>query len=151
MSEQNKRRIKEYAAMVEHLTPKSETGKGCLRAFWVGGVICTLGQVFLMIGENVLGLDEKSGAVFVAVVMVFLSALLTGLGLYAKLGKYAGAGSVVPITGFANSMVAPAMEYRHEGFVMGIGARMFLIAGPVLVYGVGVSVILGVLGFIFKW
>lgn len=120
-----------------------------LKAFVVGGLICCIGQAVSDLGRTMLHLDEDALSVFTAIVMVFLGATLTGIGLYDKIGKFAGAGSIVPITGFANSIVSPAMEYKREGYIMGVGAKMFTIAGPVLVYGIGSSVIYGILYLIF--
>lgn len=129
------------------LAPKSDMGKGLLRAFWVGGLICVLGQGITDFAKNVLSLDKQASGTVCSITLVFLSALLTGLGVYDRIGKYAGAGSIVPITGFANSVVAPAMEFKREGYVMGVGAKMFSIAGPVLVYGIGSSIIVGLIYF----
>ena len=141
------RRIKRYGEKVKRLTPGSNVPRNCLRAFWVGGVICSIGQALNMLGEK-LGLCEDTGPMFTSVVLIFLGTTLTGLGVYDRIGRYAGAGSVVPITGFANSVCAPAMEYRREGMVMGIGAKLFTVAGPVLTYGITASVIAGVVHFI---
>ena len=125
--------------------PRSKTFSQCIRAFISGGIICSIGQLVHNIGENVLMLDEKGVSAFTAIVMVFIGAILTGLGIYDKIGAWAGAGSIVPITGFANSIVSPAMEFKREGFVTGTAAKMFVIAGPVLVYGIGSSVIVGLI------
>ena len=113
-----------------------------LKAFVVGGLICTLGQVFLNWYSN-MGLGEKEAGTAVSMTLVALSALLTGLSLYDNIAKYAGAGTLVPITGFANAVAAPAVEFKTEGFVLGVGAKMFTIAGPVIVYGVSASVLYG--------
>ena len=110
-----------------------------------GGVICCIGQLIKDFGSNALGMDEKLCAAFTAIVLVFLGALLTGLGVYDRIGAWAGAGSVVPITGFANSIVSPAMEFKREGLTLGTAAKMFTIAGPVLVYGIGSSIIVGLI------
>ena len=141
----------QYAAMVDRVTPKSKLLQGCLRAFWVGGVICMLGQGFADLGARYLDLNSTSASAFGSIVLVFLTALLTGIGIFDRIGKYAGAGTVVPITGFANAMVSPAMEYRPEGWVLGTGAKLFTIAGPVLVYGISASVIVGLLYYFFRW
>ncbi len=135
---------KAYSEMVDRLTPKSPKVKGFLRAFWVGGLICTLGQAIGALG-GALGLSYQQLPMFSASVLVFLGTTLTGVGVYDKIGKYAGAGSVVPITGFANSVCAPAMEFRREGLVLGVGAKLFSIAGPVLSYGISASVIYGLI------
>lgn len=134
----------EYKTLVSRLTPHSRHLLGCLRAFWVGGLICTLGQALNAVGDA-LNLCETTGPMFTSVVLIFLGTTLTGLGIYDRIGKYAGCGSIVPITGFANSVAAPALEYRREGMVIGIGAKLFTIAGPVLVYGITASILVGVI------
>lgn len=139
---------KEYQKYAEKKVPKPTYLKNILYAFLVGGTICLLGQII----RNMLlkyGLDEKAVLAGTAIILVFISAFLTGLGIYDKIGKIGGAGAAVPITGFANAMVSPAMEFKREGFIFGVAARMFSIAGPVLVYGVGSSVIVGILSLIF--
>ena len=133
-----------YRKMVERLTPNSPKLLGFWRAFWVGGLICGIGQALNAAGEA-LNLSYAQTPMFASSVLVIVGAFLTGLGVYDKIGKYAGAGSVVPITGFANSVAAPAMEFRREGMVMGVGARMFSVAGPVLTYGVSASVLYGLI------
>lgn len=138
---------KRYAELVKRLTPKSELSVNLLHAFWVGGVICIVGQAVGDIGRVVLSLSRQDSAAMTSIVLIFLGALLTGLGVYDRIGQYAGGGSIVPITGFANSIVASAMEYRREGLVLGVGARLFQIAGPVLVYGVGASVVVGIAAY----
>ncbi len=130
--------------------PKSHTFSSCIKAFLVGGLICVLGQGISDIGENLLHLDEKGVPAFTCIVLIFLGALLTGFGVYDVIGKFAGAGSIVPITGFANSMVSPALEFKREGFVLGVGAKLFTIAGPVLVYGISTSVLVGIVYFILN-
>ena len=135
---------KAYSEMVDRLTPKTPKVKGFLRAFWVGGLICALGQAIGALG-GALGLSYQKLPMFSASVLVFLGTTLTGVGVYDKIGKYAGAGSIVPITGFANSVCAPAMEFRREGLVLGVGAKLFSIAGPVLSYGISASVIYGLI------
>ncbi len=136
---------KEYKMIVDEKTPGSKKIKGFLRAFWVGGVICLIGHFIGLFGEWI-GCTEKTVSMFTASCLVYLGTLFTGIGIYDKIGKYAGAGSIVPITGFANSMCAPAMEFRREGMITGIGAKLFTIAGPVLTYGISASVLYG---FIF--
>lgn len=140
-----------YRQLISRISPKSKVGQGMLRAFWVGGLICMLGQAFIDIGKTYLGLTATAASSFASIMLVFLTALFTGVGLFDRLAKYAGAGTIVPITGFANAMVSPAMEFRREGMVLGLGARLFTIAGPVLVYGISASVIEGILYFIFRW
>ncbi|MDR1600126.1 MAG: stage V sporulation protein AC [Oscillospiraceae bacterium] len=137
-----------YQTLVERFTPNHSLAMNIARAFLWGGAICTLGQCVSEIGKVYLGLDQAGTSAFTAIVMVFLGAFLTGIGQYDRIGKHAGAGSIVPITGFANSIVSAAMEFRREGLVLGIGARMFIIAGPVLVYGVGASVIVGLAAYV---
>lgn len=134
----------EYRKLVAGMTPHSRHVRGCFRAFWVGGLICTLGQALNVIGDK-LNLCETTGPMFTSVVLIFLGTTLTGIGIYDKIGKYAGCGSIVPITGFANSVAAPALEYRREGIILGIGAKLFTLAGPVLVYGITSSIIVGIL------
>ena len=147
---QKSKEMKRYAELVQRLAPKSEMGQGLLRAFWVGGAICVLGQIITDFFNYRLEWGLQSSATATSVCLIFLSALLTGLGIYDRIGKYAGAGSIVPITGFANSVVAPAMEFRREGLVMGVGAKLFTLAGPVLVYGIGSSIIVGLIAFVME-
>jgi len=133
---------KEYSQLVDELSPKSPMWKDCLNAFWIGGLICTLGQL-LINGYKALGWEKTDASTMASVTLVVLSALLTGLSVYDDIAKRAGAGTLVPITGFANSIAAPAIEFKTEGFILGVGAKMFTIAGPVLVYGVSASVVYG--------
>ncbi|MBR4635566.1 MAG: stage V sporulation protein AC [Clostridia bacterium] len=148
LTEKEKTEHKRYLRLVNERMPKSKTAVQCLLAFLVGGTICLLGQFIGDIGELAFALDEKSRAAFTSITLIFIGALLTGLGVYDKVGTFAGAGSVVPITGFANSIVAPAMEHKREGYVLGVGAQMFSYAGPVLVYGITTSVIIGVISWL---
>jgi len=134
----------DYARLVSATTPPSRHLRGCLRAFWVGGLICCIGQALNMLGEK-LPLTELTAPMFTAVVLIFLGTTLTGLGVYDRIGRYAGAGSIVPITGFANSVAAPAIEYRREGVVLGVGARIFQLAGPVLSFGITSSMLVGLI------
>ena len=138
---------KEYGKLVKDLSPKSPMWKDCLLAFLVGGLICALGQLFLN-GYTALGLDETDAGTATSMTLIALSALLTGLSLYDDIAKFAGAGTLVPITGFANSISAPAVEFKTEGFILGVGAKMFTIAGPVIVYGVSASVVYGLIYWI---
>ena len=147
---QNSKEARRYAQLVERLAPKSEMGQGLLRAFAVGGAICVLGQMITDFFNYRLRWGLQSSSTATSVCLIFLSALLTGIGVYDKIGKYAGAGSIVPITGFANSVVSPAMEFRREGLVMGVGAKLFTLAGPVLVYGIGSSIIVGLIAFVME-
>lgn len=132
----------QYQKKFEQLKPKTPILKNVFWAFVVGGLICMLGQ-FLINYFISLGFDKKEAGGPTAVTLIFLSAFFTGLGIYDELGRRAGAGSIVPITGFANSIVAPAMEFKREGYVFGIGAKMFVIAGPVLVYGISTAILIG--------
>ena len=138
---------KQYARLVKQASPNSPMGRNCLFAFLIGGSICTLGQL-LMNGYLALGMEKQDASTAVSVTLVFLSALLTGLSLYDNIAKYAGAGTLVPITGFANAVAAPAVEFKTEGFILGVGAKMFTIAGPVIVYGVSASVVYGLVYWI---
>lgn len=135
---------KEYAQLVQKAAPKSSMGKDCLNAFWIGGLICVLGQI-LINSYSAAGLDKDAAATATSITLVTLSALLTGLSLYDNLAKYGGAGTLVPITGFANAIAAPAVEFKTEGFILGVGAKLFTIAGPVIVYGLSASVVYGFL------
>ncbi len=139
---------KEYAALVKQASPKTNEAKTLFAAFCVGGVICMIGQAFSDVYAEFVPLDEKSISALVGMTMIFLGALLTGLGVYDKIGYYAGAGSIVPITGFANSIVSPAMEFHSEGIIFGMMARMFGVAGPIIVSGVCSSVAVGVIYYI---
>ncbi len=145
-SDQSKR----YQAVVNETMPKSNVLAQVLKAFLVGGIICCIGEGINKIGVLLLDMDEETISGFVSVVMIFLGALLTGIGVYDKIGNFAGAGSIVPITGFANSIVAPAMEHKVEGFVLGVGAQLFSLAGPVLVYGTIASIVVGVIAFFVR-
>ena len=138
---------REYKKLVESMAPKSPIVKDCLFAFVIGGLICTLGQAILN-GYSALGLSKEDAGTATSCTLVALSALLTGLSLYDNIAKYAGAGTLVPITGFANSVAAPAVEFKTEGFILGVGAKMFTIAGPVIVYGISASVVYGLIYWI---
>ena len=133
---------KEYQKLAEELAPKSPMGKDCLGAFLVGGIICAIGQFFINYYTK-LGLDKTDASTAASMSLVVISAVLTGLSLYDNIAKFAGAGTLVPITGFANAIAAPAVEFKTEGFILGVGAKMFTIAGPVIVYGVSASVVYG--------
>ena len=133
---------KEYEKLVQKAAPKSPIGKDCLNAFWIGGLICVLGQI-LANSYGAFGLDKDAASTATSITLVVLSALLTGLSLYDNLAKYGGAGTLVPITGFANAIAAPAVEFKTEGFILGVGAKLFTIAGPVIVYGLSASVVYG--------
>ncbi len=135
---------KQYDRLVSQMAPKSPMGKDCFHAFWIGGAICVLGQL-LINGYMALGLEKTNASIFASMTLVALSALLTGFSLYDDIAKHAGAGTLVPITGFANAITAPAVEFKTEGFVLGVAAKMFTIAGPVLVYGISAGVVYGVI------
>lgn len=136
-----------YKKYAKERAKKSPLAKDCLMAFLIGGAICTLGQVFMIIYEAV-GVSEDIIKSLVPVTLVFLAALFTGIGIFDDLAKVAGAGTLVPITGFANAVVSPAIDNKSEGFIMGVGAKMFVIAGPVIVYGIISSVLYGVIYYI---
>ena len=139
---------REYEKMVQKASPNSRLGVNCLRAFLVGGLICTFGQLLHNLFMGLGATTDQAGS-FVAMSLIFLAVLLTGLGKYDDLATFAGAGSAVPITGFANAMAAPAIEFKKEGFILGVGAKMFLIAGPVIVYGTMASMVVGAFYFFF--
>ena len=137
---------KEYSELVDELSPNSPLWRDCLGAFLIGGLICALGQVLMNVYS--FWLDETGAGTAVSMTLVALAALLTGLSLYDNIAKFAGAGTLVPITGFANSIAAPAVEFKTEGFVLGVAAKMFTIAGPVIVYGTAAGVVYGVIYWI---
>lgn len=139
----------QYAEMVKKNAPKVRYGRNVFWAFVVGGLICLLGQ-FILDFYRSLGLGATEAGAATSATLVFLAALLTGLGIYDEVSRFGGAGGIVPITGFANSMVAPAMEYRAEGMVFGVGARLFAVAGPVLVWGIVTAWAAGVLYYFFR-
>ena len=138
----------EYSDYVDKKSPNSPILKNCFNAFWVGGLICSIGQI-IMDFCTYKGLDQTSASTVVSIVLIGVAALLTGLNLFNKIGKFAGAGSLIPITGFANSIVSPAIEYKSEGYVMGVGGKMFTVAGPVLVFGICSSVLIGLIATLF--
>ena len=135
---------KEYDQYVKEMSPNSPMWKNLLNAFWIGGLICTVGQGILN-GFKGAGLDETNAATATSVPMVFLGARRTALSVYDNIAKHAGAGTLVPITGFSNAVVSPAIEFKSEGFILGMSAKMFTIAGPVSVYGVSASVVYGLI------
>ena len=140
---------KDYQEYVEKKSPNSPIIKNCFNAFWVGGLICSIGQIIFNYCKY-RGMDLQMSNSIVSIILIGISAFLTGLNLFNRIGKFAGAGSLVPITGFANSIVSPAMEYKSEGYVMGVGAKMFTVAGPVLVFGISASIVVGILYLIFN-
>lgn len=145
MVSENKIKTK-FEDISNQVKPKPKIFTNCLKAFLVGGLICDIGQLVMKFAAS-YGYNKNDASAVTSIVMVFLAALLTGIGIYDKIAEFAGAGTVVPITGFSNAVVSPAMEFKKEGFVFGVAAKMFTIAGPVLVYGIGVSVIIGIIYF----
>lgn len=139
----------DYQKYVDQKTPNSPIFKNCFNAFWVGGLICSIGQIIFEFCK-MRGIEESNSYTIVSILLILLSAFLTSLNVFNRIGKFAGAGSLVPITGFANSIVSPAMEYKSEGYVLGVGAKMFTVAGPVLVYGISSGIIVGIIYLIFN-
>ncbi|MDD4171355.1 MAG: stage V sporulation protein AC [Syntrophomonas sp.] len=141
----------EYHHLVNQMKPKPPVISNCLWAFVVGGLICVIGQLILNY-LLVAGFNKQDAGSLDAIIMIFLGALFTGLGLYDDLGQKAGAGSIVPITGFANAIVAPAMEFKREGYIFGVGAKIFSISGPTLVFGFVASVLIGLVKlWVINW
>ena len=138
---------RQYAKLVKELSPDSPIWLDCLKAFLIGGLICVIGQGFIN-GYTALGLEKVDAGTAASMTLVAISALLTGLSLYDNIAKHGGAGTLVPITGFANAIASPAIEFKTEGFILGVGAKMFTIAGPVIVYGVSASVVYGLIYWI---
>ena len=139
--------LKDFQKISKEMAPKPQYFKNIILAFIVGGIICTIGQFILNIMLRI-GMDEEAAKQWLPIIMIFIGALLTGFGVYDKIASFGGAGTVVPITGFSNAVVSPAIEFKKEGFVFGVAAKMFTIAGPVLVYGIGTSVIIGIIYYI---
>lgn len=139
---------KQYGALVARMAPKSPMWRDCLNAFWIGGLICVVGQIFTNC-YGAWGLEKQDAGTAASMTLVALSALLTGLSVYDDIAKHAGTGTLVPITGFANAIAAPAVEFKTEGFVLGVGAKMFTIAGPVIVYGLAASVVYGFIYWLY--
>ncbi|KJR48590.1 Stage V sporulation protein AC (SpoVAC) [Desulfosporosinus sp. I2] len=136
-----------YKTLAQQYTPKPTIVKNVIRAFAVGGIICAIGQVIINFFVSV-GLTSVEASTAATATMIFLGALLTGLGIYDEIGKFGGAGSIVPVTGFSNSIVSPAIEFKREGYVLGVGAKLFTVAGPVLVYGIATSIVVGIIYFL---
>lgn len=134
--------------MVKKASPDSPIISDCVKAFFVGGLICVIGQ---LLHNYILayGVDEKTASTLTSVILIASASLLTGLGIYSKIGKFAGAGSIVPITGFSNSVTSPAVEFKQEGFILGVGSKIFIIAGPVILYGTLTSVVVGIFYYFF--
>ena len=139
----------EYRQLSKKVAPKSPVIKNCIKAFLIGGLICTIGQLIVHFALKA-GMELKDARLVCSISLIAASVVLTGFNIYDNIAKHGGAGTLVPITGFANAIVAPAIEFKSEGYVMGLAAKMFTIAGPVLVYGVGSSVIVGLLSLLFK-
>lgn len=139
----------DYQQLVKEKMPSSKMGYHCIMAFIFGGLISLIGHEIQLFSLNQFSIDEKTAGLIASITLVFLSVTLTGLGIYQKIGKIAGAGTIIPITGFANSVASTAIEFRSEGYILGVGAKMFLLAGPVIVYGVSTAVIYGLLLVIF--
>ena len=152
MAEKSKNQQKleqEYQQRVKELSPNSHTARDCFRAFVVGGIICVIGQAITnMFSKN--GLSQNETGMYTSMVLIFIASLLTGLGVYQKIGRFAGAGSIVPITGFSNSVTSPALEFKKEGFILGLGAKIFIVAGPVILYGTLTSVLVGLVYYFVK-
>lgn len=140
----------EYSKYVDGISPNSKLWKNMLKAFIVGGIFCIIGQLFYNF-YKARGLSDAIVSSLTSVTMIFLGSFLTGLNVYDDIGKFAGGGSIVPITGFANSITSPAMEFKSEGMVLGMGAKMFIVAGPVIVYGISSSIIVGIIYFFIKY
>ena len=147
--QKNEQEKLEYQKLVQELSPNSKLIKNCIKAFIIGGIFCIVGQ-FILTRLKGVGLEQEAAATYTAIVLVFIGVLLTGFGLYQRIGKFAGAGSAVPITGFANVMAAAAMEFKKEGQIMGVGAKMFVLAGPVIVFGTFASMIIGTIYYFTK-
>lgn len=141
---------KEYNEYIQTKSPKSKLFKNCIKAFLIGGIICTVGQVFLNIYRG-CGMEKEPASTLTTVTMIFLGALFTGLDIYPKIAKHGGAGTLVPVTGFSNAVSSPALEAKTEGYILGVGAKIFTIAGPVILYGTISSVICGLLYFLWKF
>ena len=140
---------KSYQEYVDKKSPNSPIFKNCINAFWVGGLICSIGQIIMNFCIE-RGLSSDISGTIVSIILIGLSAFLTGINVFNRIGKFAGAGSLIPITGFANSVVSPAMEYKSEGYIMGVGGKMFTVAGPVLVFGISTSILVGLVYLIFN-
>lgn len=138
----------QYDTMVKKISPNSKSWIDIPKAFVIGGIICCIGQALTDIYKSV-GFDDKTASAWTSITLVLASALLTGFGLYEKIAKHGGAGTLVPITGFANAVVSPALEFKAEGFVLGVGAKIFAIAGPVILYGTAASVLYGIIYYFF--
>ena len=150
MEQEVKNNAQEYEKYVKSVTPTHNLGLQMLKAFITGGIICVIGQAILQIATDYFGVEQEVAGSWCSLLLVLLSVVLTGLNIYPKIVKWGGAGALVPITGFANSVAAPAIEYQSEGQVFGIGAKIFTIAGPVILYGIFASWVLGVIYWVLK-
>lgn len=139
----------EYKKLSKQASPNSPVLKNCIKAFLFGGLICTIGQVIIDLGQQ-NGMEQKDARLLCSISLILLSVVLTGFNVYDDIAKHGGAGTLVPITGFANAVVSPAIEFKSEGFIMGLGAKMFAIAGPVLVYGITASIVYGFILFVLS-
>ena len=149
-SKEQKKQKKQYENYVEQFTPKSKFISNNIKAFVVGGLICVAAFMTQNYFQS-LGMDEKTAGIVVTITLIFIAQFLTGIGIFDDIARFSGAGVIVPITGFANSMVATAMEYKNEGLVLGVGSKMFALAGPVLVCGISVSVIMGIIYYLLSY
>ena len=140
---------KQFGEMVEKASPNSSLIMNCIKAFVSGGLICGLAQVYFN-ALSEMGFTKDEAQMITVVTLIFIAAVLTGLGFYNKIAKHAGAGTIVPITGFSNSVVSPAIEFKKEGLVFGVGAKMFIVAGPVIVYGLAASAVVGLVYYFIK-
>lgn len=141
---------REYGEMAKKASPNTKSYKTIPMAFLIGGLICTAGEGLINWYQS-MGMDQKTASAVTSITLIFAAALLTGLDLYNKIAKVAGAGTLVPITGFSNGVVSPALEFKSEGYVLGLGAKLFVIAGPVIVYGISASVVYGLIIYLFHW
>ena len=141
----------DYSKYVDQVSPKPTYVKNYILAFIIGGLICMIGQGINDFYMKIMSLDKLAASTATSITLIFIGSFLTGLGVYDLIGKRAGAGSIIPITGFANSIVSPAMEFKREGYVLGVGANMFKVAGPVLVYGIGSSILFGLIYYLVKF
>ena len=141
---------KEYKEITQKVSPRPRVIRNVIMAFLVGGFICSIGQIFVNVYMNYLGLPQPSAQTAGTATMILIGALLTGLGVYDNIVKFGGAGGIVPVTGFANSMVSPALEYKREGYVFGVGGKLFTVAGPILVYGIAASIIVGIIYLLIR-
>lgn len=148
MKKNNKFTNKNYLEYVKAISPKTNQARSLFRSFFVGGLICSIGQATRYLFQFLLGLKGDELASYVSMVMIFIGAFLTAIGVYDRIGKFAGGGSIVPITGFANSVVSPAMEFKTEGYVYGTASKMFVVSGPIIVFGIASSVLIGIIYFI---